>query len=501
MMSSMHAESPLADRYVLVRRLASGGMGEVWLARDSVLGREVALKVIAVGTESDPRAVERFRREATMTAALEHPNIVTIFDSGTNDGSAFIVMELLAGPTLAQYVTDRGPLPEQDAVRLGAQIAAGLAAAHRAGVVHRDIKPSNLMFSSSGILKILDFGIARLSQTTAPALTQSNAVIGSAPYLSPEQAVGAPADERSDLYSLGCVLVTMVTGRPPFLGEHPMAVLHQHVNNDPPLLRDRQPQASSDLEALVGQLLNKRSNARPASAEEVEERLSRIRTARDEAGPAATATLLATVAAETRILEPAGTRPYPAASMPQEIADPRQRAARPEGSARTHPRLWWFLAATLIAGVVLAAAALTPLLGRSGERASAPSAPGTPSILTTSTAPATSASPETTPQVSAPAQPTSPLAAVRAVVDSVVADGQMDPRKAGDLNDRLDGLAKKLDKNNKDAGNKDEGNKDDDEQDAGKQVDDLSRYLTKLVENGQLTSDGFRRIEAALARV
>ena len=126
-MRSMQAEGPLADRYVLVRRLAAGGMGEVWLARDEVLGRDVAVKVIAVGTESDPQAVERFRREATITAALEHPNIVTIFDSGTHNGSAFIVMELLAGPTLAQYVTDRGPLPEQDAVRLGAQIAAGLA--------------------------------------------------------------------------------------------------------------------------------------------------------------------------------------------------------------------------------------------------------------------------------------------------------------------------------------------------------------------------------------
>jgi serine/threonine protein kinase len=130
------------------RRLASGGMGEVWLARDAVLGREVAVKVIAVGSDGDPDAVERFRREATMTAALEHPNIVTIFDSGTHDGSAFIVMELLAGPTLAQFVADRGPLPELEAIRLGAQIAAGLAAAHRAGVVHRDIKPSNLMFSS-----------------------------------------------------------------------------------------------------------------------------------------------------------------------------------------------------------------------------------------------------------------------------------------------------------------------------------------------------------------
>jgi eukaryotic-like serine/threonine-protein kinase len=482
----MQAERSLADRYVLVRRLASGGMGDVWLARDVVLGREVAVKVIAVGSDGDQQAVERFRREATMTAALEHPNIVTIFDSGTHHGSAFIVMELLAGPTLAQFVADRGPLPELEAVRLGAQIAAGLAAAHRAGVVHRDIKPSNLMFSSSGMLKILDFGIARLSQTTAPALTAANAVIGSAPYLSPEQALGAPADERSDLYALGCVLVTMVTGLPPFTGEHPMAVLHQHVNNDPPLLRDRRPEVSSALEALVGQLLNKRSNARPASADEVEEQLTRIMTARDAAGPAATATLVATGAPETGTIEHAATRPYPTSSWPPEIADPRPWEVRPGGSARAQPRSWWLVAAALVAGVVLAAAVLTPLLSRSGEGASEPSAPGTPSILTTPTAPATSASPKTTPQVSATGQPTSRLANVRAVVDNVVADGQMDPKKADEFSHRLDGLANKLDEGSKGA---------------GKQVDDLSKYLTKLVKSGELTPDGFRRIEAALARV
>ena len=483
----MHAESPLADRYVLVRRLASGGMGEVWLARDSVLGREVALKVIAVGTESDPRAVERFRREATMTAALEHPNIVTIFDSGTNDGSAFIVMELLAGPTLAQYVTDRGPLPEQDAVRLGAQIAAGLAAAHRAGVVHRDIKPSNLMFSSSGILKILDFGIARLSQTTAPALTQTNAVIGSAPYLSPEQAVGAPADERSDLYSLGCVMVTMVTGLPPFSGEHPMAVLQQHVHHVPPLLRDRQPGVSPATEELVGQLLNKRAEERPASAEEVEDRLTRIMAARNEAGLAATAVLLAPSGpADTRTVAQAATRPYATAPWPAEFADPGPHELRPSGSAR--PRSWWLVAALLVAGVVLAAAVVVPLLSRSG---------GAPS-RSASSSPATSASPKTTPRVSVTApptstQPTSPLAEVRAVVDAVVADGQMDPRKAKEFGRLLDDLAKAPDKK----GNK----KDDDDQDVGEQVDDLSGYLSDLVEEGQLTPDGFRRIEAALARL
>jgi serine/threonine-protein kinase len=338
------------------------------------------------------------------------------------------------------------------------------------------------MFSSSGMLKILDFGIARLSQTTATALTTTNAVIGSAPYLSPEQAVGAPADERSDLYSLGCVLTTMVTGQPPFSGEHPMAVLQQHVNNDPPLLRSRRPEVSSALEALVAQLLHKRSRERPISAHEVEEQLSRMGTGRDEAASGATATVLAPVAPKTMVLEHAATRPYPTASWPPKIAASRPQGLRADGSTRMHPRSWLLMAAALVAGVVLAAAVLTSLLSRTSEGASPPSAPQTPTILTSSMTPSASA----TPQVSATQAPTTPLANVRAVVDAVVADGLMDPKKAEEFGHRLDGLAKKRDNGKKGA---------------DKHVDDLSKYLTNLVRSGELTPDGFRRIDAALARV
>lgn len=496
-MASMQAERRLADRYVLVRRLASGGMGEVWQARDGVLGRDVAVKVIVVGSDSDPQAVERFRREAVMTAALEHPNVVTIFDSGTHQGSAFIVMELLAGPTLAQFVADRGPLPEPEAVRLAAQIAAGLAAAHGAGVVHRDIKPSNLMFSSSGMLKVLDFGIARLSQTAAPALTQANTVIGSAPYLSPEQAVGAPADERSDLYALGCVIVTMVTGGPPFSGEHPIAVLHQHIHDDAPLLRSLRPEISPDLENLVGQLLSKRAGDRPASADEVEQRLTRIMADSDRTAPAATAILVpGVVPAQTRPTAQAAARTdptalyptalYPTAPLPADPAHPDVRRGRPAGPPRPRQRSWWLIAAILLAGAVLAAAVLTPLLSRSGAGALEPSTARTPSIQPTPSASAPSSSLRPSPPASSNAQPTSPLANVREVVDALVADGQMDPRRAEEFGQRLDNLAKRLDEGKKGA---------------GKQVDDLSKYLAKLVKSGELTPDGSRRIEAALARV
>jgi len=272
----MSPETLLAGRYRMRRRMASGGMGEVWLAHDEVLGRDVGVKVLHVGADVDPPAVERFSREALAMAALQHPNIVSIFDSGTGSGTAFIVMELLTGPTLAQHVAERGTLPEPEAVQLAAQVAAGLDTAHRAGVIHRDIKPSNLMFSSSGTLKILDFGIARLSQATSGGLTATNAVIGSASYLAPEQASGGTVDERSDLYALGCVLMTMLAGRPPFTADHPIAILHQQVNDQPPRLRELRPQTSPALDDLVHTLLDKRPDARPASAAEVEALLAAI---------------------------------------------------------------------------------------------------------------------------------------------------------------------------------------------------------------------------------
>ena len=186
----MDAESWLVGRYQLRRQIGAGGIGQVWTAHDAVLGREVAIKVQQVDPDDDHEAFERFVREARSAAALQHPNVVTIFDSGTDGATAFLVMELLPGPTLTGYLAQHGPLPEREAVALSAQVASGLAAAHGAGVVHRDIKPANLMFDARGTLKIVDFGIARLTQTVATRLTARNAVIGSPPYLSPEQLQG-----------------------------------------------------------------------------------------------------------------------------------------------------------------------------------------------------------------------------------------------------------------------------------------------------------------------
>src|SRR5918993_111314 len=212
----MDTESWLAGRYQLRRQIGAGGVGQVWTAHDAVLGREVAVKVQQVDPDEDHDAFERFVREARSTAALQHPNVVTIFDSGTDGDTAFLVMELLPGPTLTGYLAEHGPLPEPEAVDLAAQVAAGLAAAHGAGVVHRDIKPANLMFDARGTLKIVDFGIAHLAHTAATRLTATNTIVGSASYLAPEQVQGRRADERSDLYALGCVMTHHVDGAAPF---------------------------------------------------------------------------------------------------------------------------------------------------------------------------------------------------------------------------------------------------------------------------------------------
>ena len=270
----MDAESWLVGRYELRRQIGAGGIGRIWTAHDAVLGREVAIKVQRADPDEDHAAFERFVREARSAAALQHPNVVTIFDTGIDGDTAFLVMELLPGPTLTGYLARRGPLPEREAVALAAQVASGLAAVHGAGVVHRDIKPANLMFDARGTLKIVDFGIARLTQTVAMRLTARNAVIGSPPYLSPEQLQGQRADERSDIYCLGGVMMTMLTGQAPFEGTHPLALIQQHLTAAPPQVRDRRPGIDPGLNALVAQMLSKSPQDRPQSAVDVLNRLT-----------------------------------------------------------------------------------------------------------------------------------------------------------------------------------------------------------------------------------
>ncbi|GAA4288140.1 serine/threonine-protein kinase [Georgenia daeguensis] len=272
----------LAARYELDRRLGRGGMAEVWRGRDLVLGRRIAVKTVSVTDATDVSLGDRLRREAVSTAALDHPDIVTVHDAGVDGDTAFLVMELVAGRNLAAVLAD-GPLPLAEAVRIGGRVAGALAAAHAAGIVHRDIKPANIIVNGDKVT-VVDFGIAAIEFQAVTSLTAPGTTLGTAEYMAPEQARAEPATSGTDMYSFGCLLTALVAGRPPFTAELPVAVLHHHAYIQPPRLRSLRPDVPDELDALVGDLLDKDPAARP-TATEAHERLARLAAA---LSPAAT---------------------------------------------------------------------------------------------------------------------------------------------------------------------------------------------------------------------
>jgi serine/threonine protein kinase len=259
------------DRYQLHELVSRGGMGEVWRAYDEVLERPVAVKALyeQLGDSADR---ERFLREARAAARLNHPNIVATHDIGEWDDRPYLVMEYLTGRTLAQDLEERGPLPIADIRAFGAQAAAALECAHEAGIVHRDVKPANLMLTADGDVKLIDFGLAWVVDADGERLTPDNTAMGTVAYLAPELATGAPVDERSDLYSLGCVLYELACGRPPFVGSMAAVVLG-HVQDEPDPPSTLRPDIPADLEALILHLLAKDPDHRAASAGAVRRRL------------------------------------------------------------------------------------------------------------------------------------------------------------------------------------------------------------------------------------
>lgn len=255
----------LADRYELIGHIARGGMADVWEARDTMLGRKVAVKVLHSQFSSDASFVTRFRREAQAAANLSHPNIVSIFDWGEEGALYFIVMELIEGRSLRDVLRSEGRLLPRRAAEIAAEVAAALAVSHRAGLVHRDIKPGNILITGDGTVKVTDFGIAR-AWNDSEELTRTGAVIGTATYFSPEQAQGEPADERSDIYSLGVVLYEMLVGRPPFKGDSPVSVAYQHVQEPALLPSADNPDVPPHLERIVMRAMDKVPELRYQSA-------------------------------------------------------------------------------------------------------------------------------------------------------------------------------------------------------------------------------------------
>ncbi|MBW3593542.1 MAG: protein kinase, partial [Actinobacteria bacterium] len=252
------------DRYRILRKLGSGGMANVYLAEDEELGRRVAIKILNERYANDELFNERFRREAKSAAALSHPNIVSIYDRGEASGTPYIAMEVIEGRSLKELIVTRGPLAIPLALEYARKILDALRFAHRNGIIHRDIKPHNILIGPEGRVKVTDFGIARAG---ASQMTEVGSIMGTAQYLSPEQARGAPVAAPSDLYSAGIVLYEMLTGQVPFNGDSPIEIAMKHVNEAPPPPSELNPDVTAELDQVVLRALAKDPHDRYQTAD------------------------------------------------------------------------------------------------------------------------------------------------------------------------------------------------------------------------------------------
>lgn len=308
----------LGGRYRPLGRIASGGMGEVWRARDELLGREVAVKLLRPHVAEDPAFRLRFRSEARIAAGLSDPGIAQVFDYGEGGGVAYLVMELVPGQSLAGILARDGALSPEITLDVVRQTAMGLHAAHRAGIIHRDIKPGNLLVTEAGVIKITDFGIARALE--AVPVTQTGILMGTAQYVSPEQASGDPLTPATDIYSLGVVAYECLTGHAPFRADTQVAIALMHIGEPPPPLPERIPQAVRD---LVMACLAKDPQRRPAGARALSERADVLLDA-----------LTATGATGLGMLtDPVGWRAEPASEWPEEVTSAIAVPLRPDSGA------------------------------------------------------------------------------------------------------------------------------------------------------------------------
>ena len=313
------------NRYRLGRRLGSGGMADVYLATDELLGRQVAIKILSDRYARDDGFVERFRREASAAAGLNHPNIVAVYDRGEAEGTYYIAMEFLDGPTLKQEITERAPLPEAEAIGWATQALDALDFAHRRGVIHRDVKPHNMVLTDDNRLKVTDFGIARAQNTQE--MTEVGSIVGTAQYLSPEQARGQAVGPQSDLYSMGIVLYEMLTGELPFTGDGAVDIAMKQVSDQPPSLRSRNRLVTPELEQVVMRALAKDPALRHSSARAMADELRRV--SRGGAVSADTQQATQVISAQ----QAADDRGHPVAAAPSSRRTQAQPAAVALGGA------------------------------------------------------------------------------------------------------------------------------------------------------------------------
>jgi hypothetical protein len=472
----MDLEGRILDgRYQLGSLLGAGGMARVYVATDRVLERQVAVKVLSPSDAQDPVFVERFRREARAAARLSHPNIVAVFDSGSDADQPYLVMEYVPGQSLAQLLARQGRLAPRRAVELAIQVCAALAAAHAQGLVHRDIKPANVLVSPDGQVQVSDFGIVKAAAATT--LTGTGTVLGTAAYLSPEQAQGGPVDARSDLYGLGCVLYELLCGSPPFgsgADRSPVAVATRHVSEPPEPPSARNPQVDPALEAVVLTALAKDPAQRYQSAVELQHALERVL-----AGDAAPA--LPT----EPLLEPLGrTGTTPTAIGP---------AAGDDGRGPGWPR-WALLVAGTALGIALVVAVLWPDGGDTPARLPEAGSGASPATSAPSSATAGSTA---TPAPSAPGVPAA-LANLTAVIGAARQQGTAD-QEAEDLLDQAADLANALEAGRKDdkGHNKGEGKG----QGAAKKLAELQGKVDELVGEGKIRPPATTQIQQAVAQL
>jgi serine/threonine-protein kinase len=449
----------LGGRYALGAMLGAGGMAQVYRARDRVLQRTVAVKVLSSPYDQDPDLVVRFGREARAAAALSHPNIVAVFDSRSDGEVHYLVMEYVDGETLAALLRREGALAPGRAVGIARAVCQALAAAHALWLVHRDTTPGNVLISSAGMVKVADFGIAKLAAEAT--LTGDGMLLGTAAYLSPEQAQGRPVDARSDLYALGCVLYELLTGAPPFAGDSPVAVASRQVTEQPEPPSRRNPQVSAALEAVVLTALAKQPTDRYQTATAMAQDLERVTDDR-------------AAGSVPQLPGPAGP---PTERLPSVVPSGSPTVVLPQlGTARRPGRAAWALVVGL-GIVVLGAVALWPRGGNA------------PAVRQPPTGPAATAAP-TTARTAPPTQPQAGLPAALATLTAAVTAGRQQGIVDKGAEDLLHQAQEVLDAAQ-------EGKA----EDARKKLEDVERKTDELIEKGKIRGAAAGRVRQAVAQL